>query len=47
MKTDQELRADILPELEHGPRVRSAEIGLLIAVTLASAVVDNLAVGDR
>ena len=30
MKTDHELRADILAELERDPRVRSTEIGVIV-----------------
>jgi osmotically-inducible protein OsmY len=43
MKTDQELRADILAELERDPRVRSTEIGVIVkngAVTLTGVVGD-------
>jgi osmotically-inducible protein OsmY len=43
MKTDQELRADILAELERDPRVRSTEIGVIVkngAVTLTGVVED-------
>ena len=43
MKTDQELRADILAELERDARVRSTEIGVIVkngAVTLTGVVAD-------
>jgi osmotically-inducible protein OsmY len=43
MRTDQELRADILAELERDPRVRSTEIGVIVkhgAVTLTGVVED-------
>jgi osmotically-inducible protein OsmY len=43
MKTDQELRADILAELERDPRVRSTQIGVIVkngAVTLTGVVED-------
>jgi osmotically-inducible protein OsmY len=43
MKTDQELRTDILVELERDPRVRSTEIGVIVkngAVTLTGVVGD-------
>jgi osmotically-inducible protein OsmY len=43
MKTDRELRADILAELERDPRVRSTETGVLVehgAVTLTGVVED-------
>jgi osmotically-inducible protein OsmY len=43
MITDQELRADILAELERDPRVRSTEIGVIVkhgAVTLTGVVED-------
>jgi len=43
MKTDQELRADILAELERDPRVRSTEIGVIVkhgGVTLTGVVED-------
>ena len=43
MKTDQELRADVLAELERDPRVRSTEIGVIVkhgAVTLTGIVED-------
>jgi osmotically-inducible protein OsmY len=43
MKTDQELRADILAELDRDPRVRSTEIGVIVkhgGVTLTGVVED-------
>jgi osmotically-inducible protein OsmY len=43
LKTDQELRTDILAELERDPRVRSTEIGVIVkhgAVTLTGVVED-------
>jgi osmotically-inducible protein OsmY len=43
MRTDQELRADILAELERDPRVRSTEIGVIVkhgAATLIGFVED-------
>lgn len=43
MKTDQELRADILAELERDARVRSTDIGVIVkdgAVTLTGVVGD-------
>jgi osmotically-inducible protein OsmY len=43
MKTDRELRADILAELGRDPRVRSTEIGVIVkdgAVTLTGVVGD-------
>jgi osmotically-inducible protein OsmY len=43
MNTDEQLRAEVLAELERDPRVRSTEIGVIVkngAVTLTGAVED-------